>query len=199
MHPFASSSPAVRVNGPTSSSEARSHSSKIFRPSRMCDQRCARPMNAKTTPTSRTSHFARLPTTFTSLRPMQLVFGAFHDAPRASAIRSRSLQWMFSTTMGREIRKLIFERPTSDAPVALLVCSSRSRDDVHQLGRDRFPRAPREERTASTTRDAFHRDDAEKPDDALASTRLPRRRPRGFATATRRPSTFRPARSPALG
>jgi len=38
----------------------------------------------------------------TSLRPMQLVPGAFHDAPHASAIRSRSLQWMFSTTMGRE-------------------------------------------------------------------------------------------------
>ena len=89
--------------------------------------------------------------------------GAFHDAPRASAIRSRSLQWVFSTTMGREFRKLIFERPTSDAPVASLVRSSRSRDDGLQLGRDRFPHPPREERAASTTRDAFHRDDAGRP------------------------------------
>jgi hypothetical protein len=63
------------------------------------DQRCARPMNANHTPTSRTSRFARLPTAF-GVAPVISVLGAFHDAPRASAIRSRSLQRVFSSARG---------------------------------------------------------------------------------------------------
>lgn len=140
VHPFTPSSPASRVNGPTSSSEARSHSSNVFRPSRLCDQRCARPMNAKTTQTFENLSLRSVTDCVSSLRPMLPVLGAFHDAPCASAIRSRSLQWVFSTASGREF-EIVFERPTSDASVASSVCPSRSRDDEHQLGRDRFPRA----------------------------------------------------------
>lgn len=110
---------------------------------------------------SRTCHFARLPNPV-ELSPVVPVLGAFHDAPRASAVRSRSLQWVFSTATG-VMFEISFERPTSDASVASPVCSPRSRDDELQLGQDRFPHPPREERTASTTRDAFHRDDAGRP------------------------------------
>jgi hypothetical protein len=44
------------------------------------------------------------------------VLGAFHDAPRALATRSRSLQWVFSTASGRDFD--CFERFTADASVA---------------------------------------------------------------------------------
>lgn len=118
-------------------------------------------MNANHTPTFENLSL-RSVTDCIELAPVLAVPGAFHDAPRASAIRSRSLQWMFSTTTGRHF-EIAFERPTSDASVASPVGSSRSRDDELQLGRDRFPRPPREERTAATTRDAFHRDDAGGP------------------------------------
>jgi hypothetical protein len=110
---------------------------------------------------SRTFHFARLPTSI-ELAPVMLVPGAFHDAPRALAIRSRSLQWVFSTATGVTSNDC-FERPTFDAPVALLIFPPRSRDSEIQLGRDRFSHPLREERAASTTRDVFHRDDAERP------------------------------------
>jgi hypothetical protein len=111
VHPFAPSSPASRVNGPTSSSEARSHSSNVFRPSRLCDQRCARPMNAKTTQTFENLSLRSVTDCVSSLRPMLPVLGAFHDAPCASAIRSRSLQWVFSTASGREFEILFSSGP----------------------------------------------------------------------------------------
>lgn len=126
-------------------------------------------------------------TDLAELAPVISVPGAFHDAPRASAIRSRSLQWVLSTARG--VPSKVFERPTSDASVASLVFPPRSRDGETQLGRDRFSRPPREERTASTTRGAFHRDDAERPaiplrapvfrvdDPAILPPRLAVRRP----------------------
>jgi hypothetical protein len=98
----------------------------------------------------------RLATVCLELAPVRPVHGAFHDAPHASAIRSRSLEEVLSPTAGRDF-EIVFERPTSDTPVASPVGSPRSRDGGLQLGRDRFPRPPREEKTASTTRGVFHR------------------------------------------
>lgn len=95
------------------------------------------------------------------LAPVLPVHGSFHDVPRALATRSRSLQEVFPPTSGRDFEN--FERLTSDTPVASLVFSPRSRDGGFQLGRDRFPRLPREERAAATTRGIFHRDNAGRP------------------------------------
>jgi hypothetical protein len=61
------------------------------------------------------------------LAPGLPVPGAFHDAPRALVLRSRSLQEVFSPTRG--VTSNFFERFTSDAPVASPVGSPRSRDD----------------------------------------------------------------------
>jgi hypothetical protein len=186
------------IQSATSSSVARSHCSPVLRPARKCDQRCTRPMNAIHTPTSSTCDFVRLPSA-SSLRPCgrcMMRFTTLHTLRR-----SARAPWRRFCLPPRGVTSKIFERPTSDTPVASPVGSPRSRDGVLQLGRDRFPRPPREERTASTTRGIFHRRRCRKTRDAtLASNaRLPRRRSHGFATAIRLPTPFRPARSPALG
>lgn len=201
VHPFAPTSPAVRVNGPTSSSVARSRCSPAFRPTRERDQRCARPTNANHTPT------IREPVASFGYRPRRacaLAAGAWCVSRRATRFGDplALLAVGFVPPHGRDFENCFFERPTSDTSVASPVVSPRSRDDEIRFGRDRFPRPPREERTASTTRGAFHRDDAERPATPLPlreDVRLPRRRFRGLATAARRPTLLRPARSPALG
>ena len=60
---------------------------------------------------SRTCHFVRLPTALRACARCWPVLGAFHDAPCASAIRSRSLQWVFSTASGREFEILFSSGP----------------------------------------------------------------------------------------
>jgi hypothetical protein len=199
VHRFAPSSPAGHVNGPTSSSVARPHCSPTLRPTRKCDQRCTRPIDAIHTPTSSTCDFVRLPSA-SSLRPCGrclVRFTSLHALQRSARAPCRR----FSLPHRGVTSKIVFERLTSDTPVASLVGSPRSRDGGLQLGQDRFPRPPREERTASTTRDVFHRGRCRKTRDATLSShaRLPRKRSRGFATAIRLPTPFRPARSPALG
>lgn len=111
---------------------------------------------------SRTCHFVRLPTAFRACARCcrcLVRFTTLHALRRSARAPCSG----FSPPHRGVNSKFVFERPTSDASVASLVCPSRSRDDEHQLGRDRFPHPPREERTASATRDAFHRDDAERP------------------------------------
>lgn len=56
-------------------------------------------MNANHTPTFENLSL-RSVTDCIELAPLLPVPGAFHDAPRASAIRSRSLQWVLSTARG---------------------------------------------------------------------------------------------------
>jgi hypothetical protein len=48
----------------------------------------------------------RLATVCLELAPVRPVHGAFHDAPHASAIRSRSLEEVFSPTSGRDFENL---------------------------------------------------------------------------------------------
>jgi hypothetical protein len=161
VHRFAPSSPAGHVNGPTSSSVARPHCSPTLRPTRKCDQRCTRPIDAIHTPTSSTCDFVRLPSA-SSLRPCGrclVRFTSLHALQRSARAPCRR----FSLPHRGVTSKIVFERLTSDTPVASLVGSPRSRDGGLQLGRDRFPRSPREEKTAMTNRGVFHRDDAGRP------------------------------------
>lgn len=88
--------------------------------------------------------------------PLLTVLGAFHDAPRASAIRSRSLQKVFSSARG--VSYSIDYRAAHLCRLCRLTgLLAALAHDEHPLGQDRFPHPPREEKTASTTRDGFHR------------------------------------------
>jgi hypothetical protein len=216
-HPFASSSPSVRVNGAMGSLVARRPvSPPCGDEGRALEDAYDQQLPKHTTSTStRVSSGDR---SQSSLRPWLRCVARFHGAPHASATCSRSLQGVFSPAV------VALEQPTSDAPVThlswSLACAKNpprrlldgtSRSPFQENGpRPRFPVTlpkeeprplsplPREKETTSATRGAFHRSRTSDRD-TLADALAGRRRSHGFATVIRPPMPFRPARSPALG
>ena len=177
-HPFTSIPPSVRVNGAMGSFVARGPLLLAFRRKDMnLEDACDQPMpftRYRQAPASRSV------TDPIELSPVASVCGALHGAPHASAIAPA-------------------ERSASDASVTHpTIAGTLDADASGRMGQDHFSRAfVKKERLLRPEAPSIDRKPRDR--DTLSGDLEGWCRFRGFATTTRPPTPFRPARSPACG